>query len=81
MKKDIYFFLNKSIGRKLVFYFFLVILIPIITITSLGNLIYKKSIINEQNQNTEQMVKQISSNIDFYIKDIEDIINYLSEDP
>lgn len=81
MKKIIGFFLNSSIGSKLIFYFFLVILLPIITITTLSNLIYKNSITDEQNVNTKQMIKQITDNVDFYIKDTENIINYLSDDP
>lgn len=64
----------------MIFYFFLVILIPTITITTLGNLIYKNSMINAQNANTQQMAKQISNNIDFYMKDTENIITYLSQD-
>ncbi|AWI05343.1 sensor histidine kinase [Clostridium drakei] len=81
MKKIIHFFLNSSIGFKLIFYFFLVILLPVITITTLSNLIYKNSMTDEQNANTQQMVKQITNNVDFYIKDTENIINYLSYDP
>ena len=81
MKKSTPIFLNKSIGSKLTFYFFLVILLPVITISILGNLLYKHSITNQQDENTKQMAKQISNNIDFYIKDTENIINYLSEDP
>jgi two-component system sensor histidine kinase YesM len=81
LKKIIRFFLNSSIGSKLIFYFFLVILLPIITITTLSNLIYKNSITDEQNANTKQVIKQITDNVDFYIKDTENIINYLSDDP
>ncbi|MBU3177470.1 sensor histidine kinase [Clostridium estertheticum] len=81
MKKLTEILSNKSIGSKLSFYFSLVILIPIITISILGNLLYKDSITNQQNENIKQMVSQISNNIDFYIKDTENIINYLSEDP
>ena len=81
MKKFITIFINKSIGSKLAFYFFLVILLPIITISILGNLLYKNSITNQQDENIKQMVRQISNNIDFYIRDTENIINYLSEDP
>nr|WP_175562190.1 sensor histidine kinase [Clostridium magnum] len=80
LKRVIYYLLNSSIGVKLIFYFFLVILIPTITITTLGNLIYKNSMINAQNANTQQMAKQISNNIDFYMKDTENIITYLSQD-
>lgn len=81
MKKITTIFSNKSIGSKLSFYFSLVILLPIITISILGNLLYKNSITKQQDENIKQMVSQISNNIDFYIKDTENIINYLSEDP
>jgi len=81
MRKPTPIFLNKSIGSKLSFYFFLVILIPIITISILGNLLYKNSITNQQDENVKQMARQISDNIDFYIRDTENIINYLSLDP
>lgn len=74
-------FLNGKIGNKLAVYFLMVILIPIVTITTLGNLMYKKSIINEQNASTRQMIGEISNNINFYIKNNEDIITYLSDDP
>lgn len=80
LRKAIYHLLNSSIGAKLILYFFLVILLPTITITTLGNLIYKNAIIDAQNTNTQQMARQISSNIDFYIKDTENIITYLSQD-
>ncbi|MBC8059828.1 MAG: sensor histidine kinase [Clostridiaceae bacterium] len=81
MNKSTPIFFNKSIGGKLAFYFFLVILLPIITISILGNLLYKNSITNQQDENVKQMARQISNNIDFYIKDTENIINYLSQDP
>lgn len=81
MKDIINSFLNKSMRVKLVFYFLLVILFPTITITILGNLMYRNSMSDEQNINTQQMIKQISGNIDFYIRDTENIINYLSNDP
>lgn len=81
MNKLLLLLSRKSIGRKLVIYFLLVILIPIVTITALGNLIYKKSITNQLDENTKQMTRQISNNIDFYIQSTENIINYLSMDP
>lgn len=62
-------------------YFILVILLPVITITTLSNYIYSNSISDIQNVNTEQMIQQISTNVDFYMKDMENIINTLSVDP
>ena len=73
--------MNKSIGDKLIFYFFGVILVVTITITTLGNLLYKNSINFSQNENTNQIIKQINSNIESYVKITENIINYMSCDP
>ena len=80
LKKVVYYFFNSKIGNRLIIYFFLVILLPTITITTFGNFIYKNSIIEEQNSNTKQMTTQISNNVDFHIKDTENIIDYLSKD-
>lgn len=75
------YLMNKSIGYKLIFYFFIVILGLIVTITTLGNLLYKESINHSQNENTNQIIKQINNGIDVYIKNTENIINYMSTDP
>ncbi|WP_139355234.1 cache domain-containing sensor histidine kinase [Clostridium saccharobutylicum] len=81
MKRIKTYLMNKSIGYKLIFYFFIVILGLIITITTLGNLLYKESINHSQNENTNQIIKQINNGIDVYIKNTENIINYMSTDP
>ncbi|MBC2456942.1 sensor histidine kinase [Clostridium beijerinckii] len=73
--------MNKSIGDKLIFYFLGVILVVTITITTLGNLLYKDSINFTQNENTNQIIKQINSNIESYVNNTENIINYMSIDP
>ncbi len=80
LKRIMYYFFDSKIGNRLILYFFLMILLPTITITAFGNFIYKNSIIEEQNANTDQMIKQISNNVDFHIKDTENIIDYLSKD-
>lgn len=74
-------FLNTSIGNKLMCYFFLLILFSTVMITSLSNLVYRNSMNSQQDAYTSQMVKQISSNVDYNIKDAENIIDYLSQDP
>jgi two-component system, sensor histidine kinase YesM len=73
--------MNKSIGDKLIFYFLGVILLVTITITILGNLSYKNSINFSQNENTNQIIKQINNNIESYVNNTENIINYMSIDP
>ncbi|EHI97871.1 multi-sensor signal transduction histidine kinase [Clostridium sp. DL-VIII] len=75
------YFMNKSIGSKLIFYFFCVILILTTTITLLGNLSYRNSINFSQNENTNQIIKQINNNIESYVNNTENIINYMSIDP
>ncbi|MDS0524224.1 sensor histidine kinase [Clostridium sp. SHJSY1] len=74
------YFMNKGIGEKLIFYFFAVILLVTVTITTLGNLLYKKSINISQNENTNQIIKQINNNVEAYINNVENIINYMSID-
>ena len=75
------YFFNKSIESKLIVYFFGIILMLTITITLWGNMSYKKSINSSQNDNTNQIIAQINNNIDFYVNNTENIINYLSRDP
>ncbi|WP_035301682.1 sensor histidine kinase [Clostridium sp. DL-VIII] len=81
MNKLRVYFMNKSIGSKLIFYFFCVILILTTTITLLGNLSYRNSINFSQNENTNQIIKQINNNIESYVNNTENIINYMSIDP
>jgi len=73
--------MNKSMGYKLIVCFFGVILAVTITITSMGNLLYKDSINHSQNENTNQIIKQINNNLESYVHDTENIINYMSTDP
>lgn len=75
------YYMNKSIKDKLIFYFFGVILLVTLTITTLGNLLYKNSINFSQNENTNQIIKQINNNIESYVNNTENIINYMSIDP
>jgi len=57
MKKSTPIFFNKSIGSKLTFYFLLVNLLPIVTISILANLLYKNSITNQQDENTKLILE------------------------
>lgn len=81
MNKIKIYYMNKSIKDKLIFYFFGVILLVTLTITTLGNLLYKNSINFSQNENTNQIIKQINNNIESYVNNTENIINYMSIDP
>ncbi len=71
----------KSISYKLLIYFLLLILLPIFTISLMGNHYYSKTMATEINNHTIQMIDQVNNNVEFYLKNIENIIYYLSKDP
>lgn len=71
----------EDIRSKLLFYFFTLILLPIVTLGVLGNVIYSKSIEEQANEHTEQMIEQVTRNVEFYIHDMENIVSYLLGDP
>ena len=74
-------FRGRSIRFKLLFYFLSLILLPIIILVTLGNIKYSRSIEEQSNTNTVQMIRQVEKNVGFYISNMETIINYLSKDP
>jgi len=71
----------KSISFKLLIYFLLLILFPIFTVSLLGNYYYTKTIEVETNTHTVQMIDQVNKNVEFYLKNMENIIYFLSKDP
>lgn len=71
----------ENIRAKLLLYFFTLILLPIVTLGVLGNVIYSKSIEDQANIHTGQMIEQVTRNVEFYIHDMDNIIYYLSNDP
>lgn len=73
-------FRNYSIKVKLLCYFLISVLLPIIIIGVFGNYIYSKSIEHEAQKHTTQMIEQVKTNIECHIKSIEDIIYYISKD-
>ncbi len=81
LKKIIRLFIDSSIRTKLICYFVFVILLTAVLIASLGGMMYRKEMINDQNSNTRQMVCQISDNVDFHIEEMEHVIDSLGDDP
>jgi two-component system, sensor histidine kinase YesM len=73
-----FYFNNKSIRFKLLFYFFVIIILCITTLTWLGSSIYKKSLQDQANRYTVQMMEQVWNQINMRIQENDDIINYLS---
>lgn len=72
------YFNNKSIRFKLLFYFFVIIILCVMTLTLLGSSIYKKSLQEEANSYTVQMMEQVWNQIEKDLNENDDIIHYLS---
>jgi len=72
------YFNNKSIRFKLLFYFFVIIILCVMTLTLLGSSIYKKSLQEEANSYTVQMMEQVWNQIEKNLNQNDDIIHYLS---
>jgi two-component system sensor histidine kinase YesM len=72
------YFNNKSIRFKLLFYFFVIIILCVMTLTLLGSSIYKKSLQEEANSYTVQMMEQVWNQIEKDLNGNDDIIHYLS---
>ena len=81
MRKLIRMFRDSSIRTKLICYFVFIILLTTMLIVALSGMMYRNEIINEQNSNTRQMVCQISNNVDYYIQEMEHVIDSLGDDP
>lgn len=79
MWKKLKSFFNNSIRNKLLSYFLFLILLSTITLTILGNIIYKDAIEKETNNYTVKMIDQVRGYVDFYIKDMENIIDNLGQ--
>ena len=81
LQKIIRLFRDSSIRTKLICYFVFIILLTAVLIASLSAMMYRKEMINEQNSNTRQMVCQISDSVDYYIEEMEHVIDSLGDDP
>ncbi|WP_346354337.1 sensor histidine kinase [Azotosporobacter soli] len=74
------FFRNKAIGFKLQLYFFILTMLPIITLGILGNLIYSNAVEEQANIHTVQMTEQVMRNVELHIRDMENIASYINSD-
>lgn len=70
----------RSISLKLTVYFLLLILFPIFTVSLMGNYYYTKAMESEATNHTVQMIEQVNNNVEFYLKNLEKIIYFLSQD-
>jgi len=78
MKWYFKFFQNKSIIFKLLTHYIIIILIIVSTLSIINSYNMTNELKDVFNKNTTQMIRQIKNNVEFNIKDIENIIYYLS---
>lgn len=71
---------NVSIRFKLLFYFIIIIILCISTLSILGGNIYKQSMEEEANAYTDQMLEQVWDSIDSTIQENENIMYYLANE-
>lgn len=71
---------NVSIRFKLLFYFIVIIILCIATLSILGGNIYKQSMEEEANAYTDQMLEQVWDSIDSTIQENENIMYYLANE-
>ncbi|OMF31825.1 hypothetical protein BK133_15510 [Paenibacillus sp. FSL H8-0548] len=73
-------FQNRSIRFKLLIYFVIIILISIVTLSTVGTAVYKRSIEDTTNEHTIQMMGQVKNNLSHYFEEMENILAYLAND-
>ncbi|OME90289.1 cache domain-containing sensor histidine kinase [Paenibacillus lautus] len=72
------FIANRSIRFKLLLYFITIVSLSILTLGFLGSYLYKKSIEEEMNSHTIQMMNQVKNHIEVYLKEMDNIVDYLA---
>lgn len=80
-RKKIKYPVIKSIKYKLLLYFLTLVMLPIITLGIVGNIIYSNTLEDQATLHTSEMINQVNKNLDFYVSEIERIIDYVSQDP
>src|SRR3954449_9353215 len=71
-------YINRSFGRRLLFFFVPYIVLLLITVTLLSFNSFFNTLKEEKENSTKTLVAQISDNFDFYFRDIKTMIAYLS---
>jgi two-component system, sensor histidine kinase YesM len=72
------FLANRSIRFKLLFYFVFILALSLLATSLLSTRLYRSSIEEETNAHTVQTIWQVKSHIQVYLKETENIIQYLS---
>ncbi|MCS7460685.1 sensor histidine kinase [Paenibacillus doosanensis] len=71
---------DSSIRFKLNCIFLIIILISILSLSFWGSRTYSHYSENQADQSTLQMIHQVESNVDLYLKHLDDVFYYLGED-
>lgn len=71
---------NRSIRFKLLSYFVAVIMVSIMALSLLGSTLYRHAIEKETNVHTKQLMEQVKARIQDQIREMDNIIAYLSGD-
>lgn len=69
-----------SIRTKLMAYFLVLSILPLSTLGVLGPLMYARSVEQEATSHTVQMIGQVSRGIEFHVREMEKVIQFLSLD-
>lgn len=80
MSNSYSFFKKRGIRVQLLTYFISLIVLAVVVLSGVGSALYSQAIQSESNLYTEQMISQIKTNIDSRIREMENIIYYLSQD-
>ncbi|MEK8128127.1 sensor histidine kinase [Paenibacillus filicis] len=71
---------DRSIRFKLNCIFLLIILVSMLTLSIWGTRTYSTHSENQADQYTLQMIHQVESNVDFYIRHLMDVLDYIGKD-
>jgi len=70
-----------SIKNRILLFFLVIMLLPIITLGVFTNIVYSRVIEKNVNEHTGQMINQIQNNIETYLQSVENIVLYISQSP
>ncbi|WP_052487907.1 cache domain-containing sensor histidine kinase [Gordoniibacillus kamchatkensis] len=72
---------NKGLRFRLLFYFFTLILLPVATLGLIGNWVSAKTLEDEANSHTAQLIEQVKKNADFYVLNLKQTIELIQSNP
>lgn len=70
----------KSLQSRLLVYVALLIAIPLLIMTVVGNIVYARGIDEQATEFSAEMLEEVHTNIESYVQTIDQIIEYLSRD-